>query len=84
MNLEPTDRHSPCTFSADETPTDVDMLVVLDPPARGEVVGEQDAVIGEHDAARRKTVGAGVVGHGTTHTAHQAACDTQTHTCLFL
>ena len=46
LNLEPTDRHSPCTFSADETPTDVDMLVVLDPPARGEVVGAQDAVIG--------------------------------------
>ncbi|TNN42262.1 hypothetical protein EYF80_047557 [Liparis tanakae] len=62
------------TFGADEAPADVDVFVVLDAAARGEVVGTDDAVVGEHDAARRHAEVRGVVGHRAAHAPDQATC----------
>lgn len=65
------------TFSADEAPADVDVLVVLDPAARREVVGTDDAVVGEDDAARRHAEVCGMVRHGAAHAPHQTSCRQQ-------
>lgn len=62
------------TFCADKAPADVDVFVVLDPPARGEMVGADDAVAGEHNAARRHAQVCGMIGHWAAHASHQAAC----------
>lgn len=68
------------TFGADKAPADVDVFVVLDAAAGGEVVGTDDAVVGEHDAARRHAEVCGVVGHRAAHTPDQATCGpTKTH-----
>lgn len=67
------------TFSADEAPADVDVLVVLDPAARREVVGTDDAVVGEDDAARRHAEVCGMVRHGAAHAPHQTSCGQQYH-----
>ena len=62
------------TFGADEAPADVDVLVVLAALARREVVGTEEAVVGQHQAARGHAVVVGVVGHGAAHAAGQATC----------
>lgn len=50
------------------------MLVVLDAATGGEVVGTNDAVVGEDDAAGCHAEVRGVVGYRTAHTPYQTAC----------
>lgn len=59
------------TFSADEAPADINVLVVLHTPARDKVVGADDAVVGEDDAARRHAQVRGVVGYRTANASYQ-------------
>lgn len=59
------------TFSADEAPADINVLVVLHAPTRGEMVGTDDAVVGEDDAARCHAQVCGVIGYRTAHAPHQ-------------
>lgn len=66
-----------CTFSADEAPADVDVLVVLDPAAGGEVVGTDDTVIGEDDAACSHAEVCGMIRHRAAHAPHQTSCRQQ-------
>lgn len=63
--------YSSPTFSADEAPADVDVFVVLNAPARNKVVGADDAVVGEDDAARRHAQVCGVIGYRTANAPHQ-------------
>lgn len=60
------------TFSADEAPAHINVFVVLNTPARGEVVGTDDAVVGEDDAARRHAQVCSVIGDRTAHASYQA------------
>lgn len=62
------------TFGADEAPADVNMFVVLDAAAGGEVVGTDDAVVGQHHAARRHAQVRGVVRHRAANASHQTTC----------
>lgn len=62
------------TLCADEAPADVDVLVVLDAAAGGEVVGADDAVVGEDNAARCHAEVRGVIGHWTANAPHQTTC----------
>lgn len=57
------------TFRTHKTPADINVLVVFAPFAWSEVVGTQEAVIGQWDASRSHTVVIGVVGHGAAHAA---------------
>lgn len=66
-----------CTFSADEAPADVNVLVVLDPAAGGEVAGTDDAIIGEDDAACRHAEVCGMVRHRAAYAPHQTSCRQQ-------
>lgn len=66
-----------CTFSADEAPADINVLVVLDPAAGGKVVGTDDTVIGEDDAARHHAEVCGMVCHRAAHAPHQTSCRQQ-------
>lgn len=59
------------TFSADEAPADINVLMVLHTPARDKVVGADDAVVGEDDAARRHAQVRGVVGYRTANASYQ-------------
>lgn len=62
------------TFGADEAPADVDVFVVLDAAPGGEVVGTDDAVVGQHDAARRHAEVRSVIGDRAADTPHQTTC----------
>lgn len=62
-----------CTFSANEAPADIDVLVVLHSSSRGEVVGTDDAVVGEDDATRCHAEVCGMVGHWAAHAPHQTS-----------
>lgn len=60
------------TFSADEAPADVNVFVVLNTPARNEVVGTDDAVVGEDDTAGCHAQVCSVIGYRTAHASYQA------------
>lgn len=62
------------TFSADKTPADIDVLMVLDTTARSEVAGTDDAVVGENNAARGHAEVCGMIGDWTAHAPHQPTC----------
>lgn len=68
------------TFGADETPADVDVLVVLAAFAGGEMVGTQEAVVGQRNTSGGHAVVIRVVRHRTAHAAGQATCSACTHT----
>lgn len=59
------------TFGADETPADVDMLMVLDAASWSEVVRADDAVVGQNHAAGRHAQVCGVVRDRTANAPHQ-------------
>lgn len=63
------------TFRTHKTPADVDVFMVFATFAWSEVVGAQEAVIGQWDAAGSHTVVIGVVGHRAADAAGQAACE---------
>ncbi len=63
------------TFRTHKTPADIDVFMVFATFAWSEVVGAQEAVIGQWDAASSHTVVIGVVGHRAADTAGQAACE---------
>lgn len=62
------------TFGADEAPADVDVFVVLDAAARREMVWADDAVVGEHYAARRHAQVIGMIGHRAANASDQTTC----------
>lgn len=61
------------TFGADEAPADVDVLVVLAALARREVIGTQEAVVCQHQAASCHAVVIGVICHWAANAPSQAA-----------
>lgn len=61
------------TFGADEAPADINVFMVLDATSGSEVVGADDAVVGEDNAARCHAQICSMIGDRTAHTAHQAA-----------
>lgn len=65
---------TPCvlTFCADKAPADVDVFMVLDATSGGEVVGTDNAVIGEDNAACCHAQVCSVIGHRAAHAPHQA------------
>ncbi len=63
------------TFRTHKTPADIDVFMVFATFAWSEVVGAQEAVIGQWDAAGSHTVVIGVVGHRAADAAGQAACE---------
>lgn len=63
------------TFRTHKTPADVNVFVVFAPFAWSEVIGAQEAVIGQRNAAGSHTVVIGMVGHRAAHTAGQTACE---------
>lgn len=61
------------TFGADEAPADVDVLVVLAAFARREVIGTQEAVVCQHQAAGCHAVVIGVIRHWAANAPSKAA-----------
>lgn len=58
-------------FGADKAPADVYVFVVLAAFARGEVVGTQEVVVGQHQAARCHAVVIGVICNRTADASSQ-------------
>ena len=50
------------------------MFVVLDTAAWGEVVGTDDAVVGQNNTSRRHAQVRGVIGNRAAHTSYQTTC----------
>lgn len=67
------------TFGADEAPADINVLMVLDATTGSEVVGADDAVVGEDNAARCHAQICSMIGDRTAHAAHQTACGQTTN-----
>lgn len=63
------------TFRTHKTPADVNVFMVFAPFAWSEVIGAQEAVIGQWNAAGSHTVVTGMVSHRAAHTAGQTACE---------
>lgn len=59
------------TFGTDETPADINVFVVLNTPTRSEVVGTDDAVVGEDDTARCHAQVCSMIGYWTAHASYQ-------------
>lgn len=70
MRLKP----RPLTFRANEAPADVDVFVITAALPWREVVGTDDAVSGQDDAAGRDAVIASVVRDGASNAVDQSTC----------
>lgn len=62
------------TFRADEAPADIDVFVVLDATTGSEMVGTNDAVVGEDNAACRHAEVRSMIGYRTAHASYQTTC----------
>lgn len=62
------------TFGADKAPADVDVLMVLAAFAGREVVGTEETVVCQHQAACCHAVVIGMIGHRAANAPSQPAC----------